>query len=63
MNVQLTAVSTTRKNLVVTLDAAEVDAGHRKVCANVAGLVRLPGFRPGKAPLDIVRKRFAKEIA
>lgn len=63
MNVQLTAVSTTRKNLVVTLDAAEVDAGHRKVCAQIAGLVRLPGFRPGKAPLDIVRKRFAKEIA
>lgn len=63
VNVQLTAVSTTRKNLVVTLDAAEVDAGHRKVCADVAGLVRLPGFRPGKAPLNIVRKRFAKEIA
>ena len=27
-----------------------------------ASQVRLPGFRPGKAPLDLVRKRFAKEI-
>lgn len=63
VNVQLNHVSVTRKNVVVTLEAAEVDAEHKVVVAEVAKLARLPGFRPGKAPLAMISKRFGREIA
>lgn len=63
MNVQLTHVSATRKQLVVALEAAEVDTEHQTVVAEIAKLARLPGFRPGKAPAAMIVKRFSKEIA
>ncbi len=63
MNVQLNSVSDTRKSLVVTLDKSEVDAEHQAVVGEFAKQARLPGFRPGKAPVAIVAKRFGKEIA
>lgn len=63
MNIDIQNISDTRKSLAVTLDAGEVDAEHKAVVAEFARMARLPGFRPGKAPVDIVLKRFAKEIA
>ena len=62
MNVQLNSVSDTRKSLVVTLDASEVDAVHHSVVAEFSRQARIPGFRPGKAPAAMVAKRFAKDI-
>ncbi len=63
VNVQLNHVSATRKSLIVTLDAGEVDTEHQAVVAEIAKYARIPGFRPGKAPATMVAKRFAKEIA
>ncbi len=63
VNVQLNNVSATRKSLVVTLDASEVDAEHKAVVAEISKVASFPGFRPGKAPASMVTKRFAKEIA
>jgi trigger factor len=63
VNVQLSTVSDSRKNLVVTLDKDEVDTEHRAVVGEYVRQARLPGFRPGKAPEALVIKRFAKEIA
>jgi trigger factor len=53
----------TRKSLVVTLEAGEVSAQHAATVAEFARMARLPGFRPGKAPTDMVLKRFGKDIA
>jgi trigger factor len=63
VNIDIQNISDTRKSLAVTLDVGEVDAEHKAVVAEFARMARLPGFRPGKAPVDIVLKRFAKEIA
>ena len=63
MNVQLNSVSDTRKNLVVTLDPSEVDAEHLAVVNSFVLQARIPGFRPGKAPVAMIAKRFGKEIA
>ena len=63
MNVQLSTVSDSRRNLVVTLDKEEVDIEHKAVVGEYVRQARLPGFRPGKAPETLVIKRFAKEIA
>jgi trigger factor len=63
VNVQLSPVSDSRKNLVVTLDKEEVDSEHKAVLGEYVRQARLPGFRPGKAPEALVIKRFSKEIA
>ena len=63
MNIQQNSISDTRKSLVVSLDKSEVDAEHQAVVAEITQQVRLPGFRPGKAPAAMVAKRFGKEIA
>ncbi|MEY2878868.1 MAG: hypothetical protein RLZZ15_1248 [Verrucomicrobiota bacterium] len=62
VNVQLNTVSATRKSLVVTLDAAEVTAEHTAVVAEIVKVARLPGFRPGKAPVAVVTRQFGKQI-
>ena len=58
----ITELSETRRRLDVEIPAAEVDAAIYKLTRRRRGGVRLPGFRPGKAPLTIVRQRFKDEI-
>ncbi len=62
MNVQITDINETRKTLTVTLDKGEVDTEHKAILGEFAKEVRLPGFRPGHAPLAMVAKRFGKEL-
>jgi len=60
---ELKDISDTRKTLVVTLDAEEVDQEHARIGAEFARMARVPGFRPGKAPLSLVLKKFGKQIS
>ncbi|HUG12102.1 MAG TPA: trigger factor [Opitutaceae bacterium] len=62
MNIELKDISDTRKSLVVTLDKGEVDTEYQSVIKEIAGAARIPGFRPGKAPANIIERRYAKEI-
>ena len=47
----------------VTVKAAMVDKTLSRITGEYRRQAQLPGFRPGKAPLPFVRKRFANEIA
>lgn len=51
-----------RHTLEITVPAAEVEKETERAAASIAGKVRLPGFRPGKAPAALVRTRFASDI-
>ncbi len=62
MNVQINDLSDTRKTLTVTLDKGEVDTEYQSILGEFQKQVRLPGFRPGKAPVAMVEKRYAKEL-
>ncbi|MEY4489331.1 MAG: hypothetical protein RIQ79_1839 [Verrucomicrobiota bacterium] len=62
MNIQIQDVSPTRKSLVVSFDAKEVGIEYQAVVGEVSKQVRLPGFRPGKAPVALVLKQYAKNI-
>ncbi len=62
MKVEITDLSAVKKSLAVEVDAEEVSKETQAVLRRYASQVRLPGFRQGKAPADMVRKRFAKEI-
>ena len=62
MKIELADLTPIKKSLSVEIDADEVQAETNAVLRRYASQVRLPGFRQGKAPADLVRKRFAKEI-
>ena len=62
VNIQLNNVSDTRKSIVVTLDKSEVDAEYQATVSEFSKFAQLPGFRPGKAPANMVLKRYGKDI-
>ena len=51
-----------RKQLKVEVPAPAVEAETQRVVRDYGQKVRLPGFRQGKVPAELVRRRFAKEI-
>ena len=50
------------RRLQVSVSVERVAAARERAAHRVAKQVRLPGFRPGKAPAAVVRKKFADEI-
>ena len=51
-----------KHSLEITVPAAEVEKETERAVAEIQKKVRLPGFRPGKAPLSLVKTRFAADI-
>ena len=51
-----------RKQIKVEVPAPAVEAETQRVVRDYGQKVRLPGFRQGKVPSELVRRRFAKEI-
>jgi trigger factor len=51
-----------RKELELEIPADEVSQATEKVAKEFARLARVPGFRPGKAPISLIKKRFAEDI-
>lgn len=50
------------RRLGISVAASRVADAKERATRRVAGQVRLPGFRPGKAPTAVVKKKFAGEI-
>ena len=50
------------RRLQVSVPAAEVKSAEDRAATKYASQVRLPGFRPGKAPAAVVRKKYADAI-
>lgn len=48
--------------LEITVPANEVEQETERAAVQIQGKARLPGFRPGKAPLSIVKTRFAGDV-
>src|ERR1700694_6009035 len=51
-----------RKQLAVEVPAPAVEAKTQRVVREFGQRVRIPGFRRGKVPSELVRRRFAKDI-
>lgn len=56
------AEATCRKELDLEIPADEVSKATEKVAKDFAKIARVPGFRPGKAPIALIKKRFATDI-
>ena len=63
MKAELTDLSECRKNLDIEIPQEVVDAEITHIAQEFARKARVPGFRPGKAPIAVVKTRFRDEIA
>ena len=62
MQVTLTHHTNTRKSLEIHIPAAEVTSTFGEALSRIAPKVKLPGFRPGKVPKNVLLSRYAREI-
>src|SRR5712691_4395106 len=51
-----------KHSLEITVPVADVETETGRAVAQIQSRVKLPGFRPGKAPLGLVKQRFAGDI-
>lgn len=63
MKVKMESTSACRRVLRVEVESGVVDTEYDKVALEYAGEASVPGFRKGKAPIQLIRQRFAKGIA
>jgi trigger factor len=56
------AEATCRRELDLEIPAEEVTRATEKVAKDFAKIARVPGFRPGKAPISLIKRRFADDI-
>ncbi|MDI1472072.1 MAG: trigger factor [Thermodesulfovibrio sp.] len=54
-------ISTTKKRLKIEIPAERVEEEIQKVLKDIQKKAKIPGFRPGKAPISIIEKKFGKE--
>jgi len=62
MNVKVDKVGACRLQVSVSVPTEDVRPEYDRVVKLFAGSARIPGFRPGKAPVALVETRFRKEI-
>jgi trigger factor len=54
--------TTCRRELELEIPAETVQKAVERVAREFARVARVPGFRPGKAPVTLIRRRFADDI-
>jgi trigger factor len=54
--------ATCRREIELEIPADRVSKAAEKVARDIVRIARIPGFRPGKAPITLVRRRFADDI-
>src|SRR6202040_2937640 len=54
--------ATCRRELDLEIPAETVQKAVERVAKEFARVARVPGFRPGKAPVTLIRRRFADDI-
>lgn len=62
MNVRTESTGACRRDLHIEVPADEVSSAFEAVVKMYCQQARIPGFRPGKAPRDLIKRRFQKEI-
>ena len=62
MKAELIDVSECKKNLDIEIPQEVVDQEIAHIAQELARRARVPGFRPGKAPVGVVKTRFRDEI-
>src|SRR6202795_3296977 len=56
------AETTCRRELDLEIPAEDVQKAVERTAREFARMARVPGFRPGKAPATLIRRKFAEDI-
>ena len=62
MKMEMTELGPMKRALKIEVPAQEVSQRFSRAYTELNRQVRIPGFRPGKAPLGLLEKRYAKEV-
>lgn len=62
MNIRVETAGPCRREVHIEVPADRVGTAFSEVLAAYTRMAKIPGFRPGKAPRDLIRRRFQKEI-
>jgi trigger factor len=62
LTVEIVEVSSCKRNIAVEIPAQEVDQEVDQIARDYARNIKVPGFRPGKVPLNIIRQRFSSDL-
>jgi len=62
MQVSLTATGGLERRLEVAIPAAEVDGEVAQRLNKISRTARLKGFRPGKAPIAVIRQQYGEQV-
>ena len=62
MKTDIKEQSATRSVVTVEFDATEVSKKRQSLVKEFCKQVKIPGFRPGKVPVNLIEKRHAKDI-
>ena len=62
MKIDVQDINPTRKTISITASSEEVSEQEAKLINDFQRHAKIPGFRPGKAPKNMIRQRFAKDI-
>ena len=62
MKTDVQDINPTRKTIAVSVTSEEITKQEAKLIKDFQRQAKIPGFRPGKAPENMVRSRFAKDI-
>ncbi len=63
MDVQVEELSTVARKLVITVDAKTVDKKLEDAYGVLKKEVKLPGFRKGKVPREVLEQRFGQDVS
>lgn len=62
MKIENTKISDCRVRLVISADAEETRSDYEQVVGQYRKNARIPGFRPGKAPVEVIKKFYGQQL-
>jgi trigger factor len=62
VNLEIVEINSCKKNLVAEVPVEQVEEEVSRLAQKYALQAKVPGFRPGKVPLNIVRQRYGAEL-
>jgi trigger factor len=62
LTVEIVEVNSCKRNLAVEVTPEELNQEVDKIALEYAKNVKVPGFRPGKTPLSIIRQRYGSDL-
>ena len=62
MEIEVKSINSCKKELIIEVEAEALKEDYNSVCHKFLKHARVPGFRPGKAPMALIKQRYKEAI-